>query len=73
MAHILLVEDGAGLRNALVLALRSERHVVAEADDGERGIAMQPGFNRVQVRAGGEASAGASVTGYNEGLSLQLP
>src|SRR5262245_56406365 len=42
MARILLVEDAVDLRNALATALQSEGHVVAAADDGEQGSAMQP-------------------------------
>jgi DNA-binding NtrC family response regulator len=44
MARILLVDDAVDLRNALAHALQSEGHVVAAADDGEQGAAMQPGF-----------------------------
>jgi DNA-binding response OmpR family regulator len=45
MARILLVDDAVDLRNALVYALQSEGHVVAAADDGEQGMALQRGFN----------------------------
>ena len=45
MARILLVEDAVDLRNALVHALRSEGHVVAAAEDGEQGMALQPSFS----------------------------
>ena len=44
MARILLVEDAVDLRNALMHALRSEGHVVAAANDGEQGMALQPAF-----------------------------
>jgi DNA-binding response OmpR family regulator len=44
MARILLVEDAVDLRSALMHALQSEGHVVAAADDGEQGMALQPSF-----------------------------
>ena len=44
MARILVVEDTADLRNALVHALRMDGHIVEAAEDGERGVALQPGF-----------------------------
>jgi CheY-like chemotaxis protein len=53
MARILLVEDAADLRNALVLALRSAGHVVAAADDGDAWDCHATWIQRVQVRAGG--------------------
>jgi CheY-like chemotaxis protein len=45
MARILLIDDAADLRNALMHALRSDGHVVAAAGDGEQGVALQPGFD----------------------------
>ena len=44
MARILLVEDAADLRDALVHALRMEGHIVEAANDGEQGVALQSGF-----------------------------
>ena len=44
MARILLVDDAVDLRSALAHALESEGHVVAAAEDGEQGLAIQQAF-----------------------------
>ena len=40
MAHILIIDDEAGMRRGLVDNLRFEGHTTAEAADGEEGLAL---------------------------------
>ena len=40
MAHVLLIDDDAPLRNVLTLALRKLQHQVTEAADGREGLRL---------------------------------
>lgn len=49
MARVLLVEDDAGVRTAMSLALRSLGHDVEVADDGPSGLAAVAPGHRIEV------------------------